>query len=457
MKTVVAALVLCLCSFAARPSSGASFTPLGFLGVDFGPSLALGVSADGSTVVGESNSPQGLQAFRWRPGEGMIGLGDIPGGAFSSIAYACSGDGSVVVGASEDATSGEEGTPFRWTQQSGMVRLGSLGGPTSYGQARAITSDGSVIVGASQAQTGVFGFRWTPGSGMVSLGDFSGGPALSRAYGVSADGNTIAGIGSRSSGFDQAFRWTPGGGLAGIGSNNSALAITPDGLVIAGSDFQGAYRWTQAGGFVHLGRTGGSGVQIVGAMSADGNVIVGLDDYNATQGTGLAFIWDPVHGMRALAQVLMSDHQLDLQGMRVFFAEGVSADGKVIAGYGFDQRGEQEGWVANLEDQSSGVTPRGPSAPVSVARLEQNLPNPFSGSTTISFQLARTAPVSLRLYDGSGRLVKVLLDHAIVAAGAHAEAWDGRAADGRRVAAGTYFCRLESGGQSDSRRVIVVR
>jgi hypothetical protein len=196
-------------------------------------------------------------------------------------------------------------------------------------------------------------------------------------------------------------------------------------------------------------------VQIVGAMSADGNVIVGLDNYNATQGTGLAFIWDPVHRMRSLAQVLMNEHQLDLQGMRLFFAEGVSADGKVIAGYGFDQQGEQEAWVANLEDQSAGVAPLNPVP--SVAGLERNFPNPFSSSTTISFRVARTAPVSLRLFDGSGRLVKVLLDHEVVAAGEHATAWNGRAEDGRPVAAGTYFYRLESAGQSDSRRMIVVR
>lgn len=344
---------------AIRPCDGASFTPLGFLNVGNGPSLGLGVSADGSTVVGESNSPQGLQAFRWRAGEGMIGLGDIPGGFFASIAYACSGDGSIVVGASEDATSGEDGTPFRWTEQSGMVRLGTLGGPTSYGQAEGITPDGSVIVGASQAPDGIFAFRWTQAGGMVSLGDLAGGPAFSRANGVSADGNVIVGTGSVNSGLDQAFRWTPGGGMVGIGSNNSAHAVTPDGQVIAGVNFQGAYRWTQSGGFVRLGNNpdGTGGVQLLGAMSADGNVIVGLADYNGTQGTGEAFIWDPTHGMRDLNRVLVNDYHLDLQGMFLFFAEGISADGKVIAGYGFDQQGEQEAWVVNLEEQSGVGSP----------------------------------------------------------------------------------------------------
>ena len=43
-------------------------------------SSALGVSATGLVVVGESESTSGTQAFRWTSGGGIVGLGDLPGG-----------------------------------------------------------------------------------------------------------------------------------------------------------------------------------------------------------------------------------------------------------------------------------------------------------------------------------------------------------------------------------------
>ncbi|MDM7916740.1 MAG: FlgD immunoglobulin-like domain containing protein [Candidatus Eisenbacteria bacterium] len=453
-------LALALCSILAAPClSQPAFTPLGFLDGDFGPSIAFGVSPDGSTVVGESNSSQGIQAFRWRRAEGMIGLGDIPGGPFASFAYACSADGSIVVGASDDATSGEEGTPFRWTEESGMVPLGTLGGPTSYGQADAITPDGSVIVGASQAPDGIFAFRWTEQTGMASLGDFAGGPALSRAAGVDAAGQLVVGTGSKISGYDQAFRWTSGGGMVALGSNNFATAVTPDGTVIVGSDFQGVYRWTQQTGFVHLGRLYGNlGIDRARAVSADGSVIVGLANYDATLGTGAAFVWDSGHGMRDLNLVLANDYGLDLQGLYLLWALGISADGKVISGYGFNPGGEQEAWVADLRE-STGVANGGPFGVDAAARphLTWSRPNPFTSSTTIAFRLPRETPVSLRIFNSAGRLVRTLLDGESLQPGVHASTWDGSGTDGRTVPAGTYFYRLEADGRIETGKTIAVR
>ena len=65
-----------------------SFLPLGDLPGGGFFSQAFGVSADGSTVVGGSNSQSsiGPEAFRWTAGGGMVGLGDLPGGFFNSRA-----------------------------------------------------------------------------------------------------------------------------------------------------------------------------------------------------------------------------------------------------------------------------------------------------------------------------------------------------------------------------------
>ena len=53
----------------------------------------------------------------------MVGLGDLPGGDFSSGAYGVSGDGSVIVGYGSSASGLEA---FRWTSDGGMVGLRRL-------------------------------------------------------------------------------------------------------------------------------------------------------------------------------------------------------------------------------------------------------------------------------------------------------------------------------------------
>ena len=71
-----------------------------FQGLGFLPggntSLARGVNADGTVVVGQAIVGQG-QAFRWTAASGMVGLGFLPGGN-TSLARGVNADGTVVVG-----------------------------------------------------------------------------------------------------------------------------------------------------------------------------------------------------------------------------------------------------------------------------------------------------------------------------------------------------------------------
>src|SRR5205807_1504367 len=60
---------------------------------------ASGISADGSTIVGEAQDSQGhYRAFRWTASTGMVDLGTLGGNNLLSNALATNQDGSVVVG-----------------------------------------------------------------------------------------------------------------------------------------------------------------------------------------------------------------------------------------------------------------------------------------------------------------------------------------------------------------------
>ncbi|MBK8230207.1 MAG: T9SS type A sorting domain-containing protein [Candidatus Eisenbacteria bacterium] len=88
--------------------------------------------------------------------------------------------------------------------------------------------------------------------------------------------------------------------------------------------------------------------------------------------------------------------------------------------------------------------------------LSQNRPNPFTGSTQIVLRLPSAAPVTLEVIDVGGRVVRRLTD-ATLTAGSHLINWDGTREDGTRVAAGTYFYRLQSNGKELSRKLMVLR
>jgi hypothetical protein len=89
--------------------------------------------------------------------------------------------------------------------------------------------------------------------------------------------------------------------------------------------------------------------------------------------------------------------------------------------------------------------------------LRQNRPNPFNSHTTIDYSLASAESVRLSVFDMNGRTVRTLMRDAIVPAGRHAVAWDGRADDGRVLPSGVYFSRLEAGGQTVLGRMALVR
>jgi len=75
---------------------------------------------------------------------------------------------------------------------------------------------------------------------------------------------------------------------------------------------------------------------------------------------------------------------------------------------------------------------------------------------TLSYQVGAPEFASLRIYDARGAVVRVLASGQVLP-GRHVVRWDGTDVGGRRVPAGTYFCRLDRGGTSQVRKVVLTR
>jgi hypothetical protein len=88
--------------------------------------------------------------------------------------------------------------------------------------------------------------------------------------------------------------------------------------------------------------------------------------------------------------------------------------------------------------------------------LERNVPNPFNSSTQISYTLPRSTHADLTIHDMLGRLVVTLVDE-VQAAGRHVVTWDGRNRHGQDVGSGVYVYCLRAGGDSDTRRLLLLK
>ncbi len=123
---------------------------------------------------------------------------------------------------------------------------------------------------------------------------------------------------------------------------------------------------------------------------------------------------------------------------------------------------DPDGWILR-QVQYTGIDDHdGPGAHPRIFSLEQNYPNPFNPRTIIRFSLpgsgeeAGLVPLTLRIYDSRGRLVRTLVDGKRTA-GEHAVVWDGRADGGEPVGSGVFFYRLESADHRDTRKMLLTR
>lgn len=94
--------------------------------------------------------------------------------------------------------------------------------------------------------------------------------------------------------------------------------------------------------------------------------------------------------------------------------------------------------------------------PKSISSFNSVHPNPFSSSTTISYSVNLPAYVSLKVYNSSGQLIKILVSEE-KATGNYTILWKGTDDTGHLLPNGVYFLRLESGNYSSTRKGLIVR
>ncbi|MBN2185003.1 MAG: T9SS type A sorting domain-containing protein [Candidatus Krumholzibacteriota bacterium] len=95
----------------------------------------------------------------------------------------------------------------------------------------------------------------------------------------------------------------------------------------------------------------------------------------------------------------------------------------------------------------------------SLSALGQNYPNPFNPATTIPFYVAGGSSgksVMISFFDVSGRIVEKH-DLGVQPSGNHRFEWNPSLSGGRNIPSGVYYCRLEIGKDTFTRKMIMLR
>ncbi len=208
------------------------------------------------------------------------------------------------------------------------------------------------------------------------------------------------------------------------------------------------YRNDGTGRFAEIQSVGDSytrGVAL-GDLDGDGD----LDAYDANRGPDKVWIND---GMGTFLDSGQSLGDSTSNGVNVALGDlngdgtldAVAAGGTYLNGQNLP--GPSEVWL-NLP---ANITEEEEAEKRSIWGLGPASPNPFALQTKIAFSVPKGKKAALRVYDASGRLVKVL------SGGVHNSSitWDGKDESMRRLPNGVYFYRLEAGSYIDTRKLVI--
>ncbi len=108
------------------------------------------------------------------------------------------------------------------------------------------------------------------------------------------------------------------------------------------------------------------------------------------------------------------------------------------------------GYISNFGGIVTGLNQSANEIPV-YFRLHQNYPNPFNPTTEIVFEIPVSSHVDLKIFDVSGRVVKVLVNETL-ASGKFNISYDAS-----ELSSGIYLCVMQAGEFLQTNKMILIK
>ena len=142
---------------------------------------------------------------------------------------------------------------------------------------------------------------------------------------------------------------------------------------------------------------------------------------------------------------------------------GLSRDGSYLVS--MEKTGQYRIWDAKALFSSLpySVEPKGKQlvtlGQIKRNQLLQNYPNPFNPETWIPFRLADESPVTIDIYNSTGKLIRTISQGTLKAGDYSSQSnaihWDGQNDEGESVSSGVYFYTINAGDFSSTRKMLI--
>jgi photosystem II stability/assembly factor-like uncharacterized protein len=219
-----------------------------------------------------------------------------------------------------------------------------------------------------------------------------------------------------------------------------AFSDTANGLI---TDWQGKTARTTDGGKTWSVKYNGVGCEPLAIQKGTGNVWVG--GYYANQINYYAPIYfSSDFGSTWSKQAKLSPVPIDAMAV---------ASQNVVWACGYDYLMLRN---SNATSVTSVKSEQVNSSVPSSFELSQNYPNPFNPTTTIKYHVEKPGNTKLVVYNLLGRDIRTLVNDN-QSAGWHLVVWDGTNDSRQPVSTGPYFYRIESNGQSMTKKMILLK
>jgi len=333
---------------------------------------------------------------------------------------------------------------------------GQSGGALFFDGSKAVAGTGARIFRA--LATDPASAAWAAGVVESTLTKFNGkqlaygAPGTTVWFGAAVNGGTagngVAGLQYLAQFHFYAGATTTPGALA-LGDNNK------DGEAIAIGRGNGNTVWNYERTCAHdvcpNGSTSSSGYLSTVTFGNTTRWLVMRFDFTSPTITNVTTWLDPAPG--ALPPTTAS--ALTIAGQQVVPITGLHFNWVEMGGQTSQFTFDEVRFATSFAELSLNGTLAAPAATVSSLPMSA-WPSPFRGRTTLRFDLGGDAPVTLDVFDASGRRVRALAS-GVLSAGSHSLVWDGATDSGAPVSAGLYLVRLRCGEVAQVLRLIRLR
>ncbi|MBL8008338.1 MAG: T9SS type A sorting domain-containing protein [Ignavibacteria bacterium] len=201
-------------------------------------------------------------------------------------------------------------------------------------------------------------------------------------------------------------------------------------------------------------------IQILPAVRADENGginVIYFDNRNLSLDSAQVYMSRSTDGGNSWADYLISDHNFKPKGVTGAGSGNqgdnigiTSGNNKLYPVWMDDHTGVYQIWSAIIDLNSVGINQISQEIPEGF-ELSQNYPNPFNPVTEISYKIPVTGFVSLEVFNVLGRKITSLVNER-QSSGSYAVDFNAG-----NLPSGVYFYKLESGGFSSVKRMILMK